>query len=63
LEVSWKTKGNIPVEQFWSPTYFSLFHRWITPIFEYTVRLDVALILDGGDRKCTLRQGVVHVEQ
>jgi hypothetical protein len=27
------------------------------------VRLDVALILDGGDRKCTLRQGVVHVEQ
>jgi len=33
------------------------------PIFEYVVRLDVVLILDGGDRNRTLRQGVVHVEQ
>jgi len=33
------------------------------PSFEYVVHLDVALILDDGDRKRTLRQGVVHVEQ
>jgi len=32
-------------------------------IFGYVVRLDVALLLDGEDRKRTLRQGVVHVEQ
>jgi len=31
-------------------------------IFGYVVRLDVALLLDGGDRKRSLRQGVVHVE-
>jgi len=32
-------------------------------IFGYVVRLDVTLLLDGEDRKRTLRQGVVHVEQ
>jgi hypothetical protein len=32
-------------------------------MFGYIVSLDVAFILDGGDRKHTLRQGVVHVEQ
>jgi hypothetical protein len=32
-------------------------------IFGYVVRLDVALILDSGDQKRILRQGVVHVEQ
>jgi hypothetical protein len=33
------------------------------PIFVYVVRLDVAFILDGGDQKRTLQQGVIHVEQ
>jgi hypothetical protein len=32
-------------------------------IFGYVVRLDVVFILDGGDQKHTLRQGVIHVEQ
>jgi hypothetical protein len=32
------------------------------PSFGYVVRLDVAFILDGGDRKCNLQQGVVCVE-
>jgi hypothetical protein len=32
-------------------------------IFLYVVRLDVSIILDGGDRKHTLWKGVVHVEQ
>jgi len=32
-------------------------------IFGYVVRPAVAFILDGGDRKHTLKQGVVHVEQ
>jgi hypothetical protein len=41
---------------------FSLFHHWIMPIFAYVVCLDDAFILDGGDRKCTLWQGVVYVE-
>jgi hypothetical protein len=27
------------------------------------VRLDVSLILDGGDRKLILQQGFLHVEQ
>jgi hypothetical protein len=61
--VSWKTKGNIPAGQFWSPAYFSLFHRWIMLILGYMVLLVVALILDGEDRKRTFRQGIVHVEQ
>ena len=43
--------------------FLSLFHRWIMPSFGYVVRLDVAYILDGEDRKRTLRQGLVHVEQ
>jgi hypothetical protein len=62
LETFWKTKGNTPTEMFWSPADFSLFHRWIMFIFGYVVRLDVAFILDGGDRKHTLQKGVVHVE-
>jgi len=33
------------------------------PIFGYVVHLDVAFILESGDRKHTLQQGVVHVEQ
>jgi hypothetical protein len=57
-----KTKGNTPAGQFWSPSDFSLFHRWIMFIFGYVVQLDVDFILDGGDRKHTLRQGVIHVE-
>jgi hypothetical protein len=32
-------------------------------ILGYVVRLDVAFILDGGDRKRILQQGFVHVEQ
>jgi len=63
LEVSWKTKGNIPTGQFWSPADFSLFHYWIMPSFGYVVRLAVEFILNGGDRKLTLRNGFVHVEQ
>ena len=39
----------------------------LTPLdrayFGYVVQLDVAYILDGGDRKRTLWQGLVHVEQ
>jgi len=42
---------------------FSLFHCWIVPIFGYVVRLDVSFLLDGGDWKHTLWQGVVHIEQ
>jgi hypothetical protein len=61
--VYWKTLGNIPAGQFWSPADFSLFHRWIVPIFGYVVHLDVAFILDGGDRKRTHRKGFVYVEQ
>jgi hypothetical protein len=49
LDVSWKTKGNSPAEQFWSPTDLSLFYRWIMLIFGYVVRLDFALLLDGGE--------------
>jgi hypothetical protein len=61
-EISWKTKENTPGGQFWSPAVVSLFHCWIMPSFRYVVRLDVAFILDDGDRKCTLQQGVVCVE-
>jgi len=50
-EISWKTKGNTPIEQFWSPTDFSLFHNWIMFIFGYVMRLDVSFIMDGGDQK------------
>jgi hypothetical protein len=32
-------------------------------LFGYIVRLDVSFILDGGDRKHTLRKGVIHVKQ
>jgi len=32
-------------------------------IFGYVVHLAAAFILDGGDQKYTLRQGVVYVEQ
>jgi hypothetical protein len=63
IEIFLENKGNTPARQFWSPTDFSLFHRWIMPIFGYVVHLDVSLIMDGGDRKRTLWQGVVHVEQ
>jgi hypothetical protein len=49
-----KTKGNTSAGQFWSPIDFSLFHRWIMFLFGYMVRLDVAFILDSGDRKHTL---------
>jgi hypothetical protein len=35
--IFWKTKGNTPVGQFWSPTDFSLFHCWSMPIFGYVV--------------------------
>jgi hypothetical protein len=62
-DISWKTKGNTPARQFWSPTNFSLFHHWIMPIVGYVVRLDVAFILDSGDRKRTLWKGIIHVEQ
>jgi len=61
--VSWKTKGNIPAEKFWSPADFSLFHRWIIAILGYVLRLAVSFILDGGDWKRPLRQGFVRVEQ
>jgi len=61
--IFWKTKENTPTRLFWSPADFSLFHRWIMPSFEYVVRLDVAFILDGGDWKRNLRQGVVYVKQ
>jgi hypothetical protein len=53
-DVSWKTKGKTLAGQFWSLTVFSLFHRWIMPIFGYVVRLDVSFILDGGVQKHTL---------
>jgi hypothetical protein len=33
------------------------------PIVGYVVCLDVAFILDDGDRKQTLWKGIVHVEQ
>jgi hypothetical protein len=52
--ISWKKKENTPAGQFLLPTDFSLFHCWRIPIFGYVVRLDVALILDSGDQKCTL---------
>jgi hypothetical protein len=32
-------------------------------ILGYVVRLDVSLILDGGDQKLILQQGFLHVEQ
>ena len=47
----------------WSPADFALFHRWIILILGYVVRLDVAFILDGGERKHILRQGFMHIEQ
>jgi len=50
-EISRKIKRNTPIEQFWSPTDFSLFHNWIMFIFGYVVRLDVSFIMDGGDHK------------
>jgi hypothetical protein len=61
-EISWKTKGNTPARQFWSSTDFSLFHHWIMLILVYMVRLDVAFILDSGDRKHILGKGFVHIE-
>jgi hypothetical protein len=42
---------------------FLLFHRWIILILGYVVRLEVAFILDGEDRKLILRRGFGHVEQ
>ena len=42
---------------------FSLFHCWIMLILGYVVRLEVAFILNGGDRTLILRQGFVCVEQ
>jgi hypothetical protein len=61
--ISWKIKGNTPTKQFWLPADLSLFHHWIMSIFGYTVHLDVSFILNGEDRKHTLWQCVVHVEQ
>ena len=61
--MSWKTKRKCTCRAVWSPTDFSLNHRWIMLILVYVVRLDVTFILDGGDRKIFCWQGFVHVEQ
>jgi hypothetical protein len=60
-EMSWKTKRKCTCRAVWAPTNLSLFHRWIMLILGYVVRLDIAFILDGWDRKLILRQGFVHV--
>jgi len=59
LEMSWKIKGNTHAGQFWLPADFSLFHRWIMLILGYVVCLDVACILNSGDRNIILRQGCI----
>ena len=58
-----KQKGKGTSRAVWSPADFYLLYRWIVLIFGYVVKLDVAYMMDGGDRKRTLRQGLVHVEQ
>ena len=58
-----KQKGKGTCRAVWSPADFYLLHRWIVLIFGYVVKLDVSYILDGEDRKRTLWQGLVHVEQ
>jgi len=57
-----KLKEMHPVGQFRSLADSVPFHRWIMSLFGYVVRLDVVFIMDSGDWKHTLRQGVVHVE-
>ena len=56
---SWKTKRKCTCRAVWSPADFSLFHRWIMLILGYVVCLDVACILNSGDRNIILRQGCI----
>ena len=58
-----KQKRKCTCRAVWSAADLSLFNRWIMLSFGYVVRLDVSFILNGGDRKRSLRQGFVHVEQ
>jgi hypothetical protein len=62
-ESSWKTKRKYTCIAVWSPDDFSLFHHWIMLILGYVVCLEFAFILDGGDRKLILQQGLMHCEQ
>jgi hypothetical protein len=60
--ISWKAKGNAPCRAVSVVGRSSLFYRLITSNFRHVVCLDGFFIVDGGDWKHTIWQGVVHIE-